>query len=291
LLSFVAGVFGLVIGSFLNVVIYRLPIMLQRDWRAQCREILAEDADAENANAGEQDEETFNLLTPRSRCPACDTPIKSHRNVPLVSYLLLKGKCAACGAAISSRYPLIEALTAVISALVAWRFGFTLECAGALALSWSLIALSVIDIDGKILPDIITLPLLWLGLLLNLIGDPVGSPLFVGPEAAIVGAIVGYLSLWSVYWAFKLIAKKEGMGYGDFKLLAALGAWMGWQMLLLIIILSAVVGLIFAIGMIVIRGHDRQVPIPFGPYLAIAGFVALMWGPEIIDAYKRLSGL
>jgi leader peptidase (prepilin peptidase)/N-methyltransferase len=291
LLSVVAGVFGLVIGSFLNVVIYRLPIMLQRDWRAQCREILAEDADAENANAGEQDEETFNLLTPRSRCPACDTPIKSHRNVPLVSYLLLKGKCAACGAAISSRYPLIEALTAVISALVAWRFGFTLECAGALALSWSLIALSVIDIDGKILPDIITLPLLWLGLLLNLIGDPVGSPLFVGPEAAIVGAIVGYLSLWSVYWAFKLIAKKEGMGYGDFKLLAALGAWMGWQMLLLIIILSAVVGLIFAIGMIVIRGHDRQVPIPFGPYLAIAGFVALMWGPEIIDAYKRLSGL
>ena len=291
MLSFVAGVFGLVIGSFLNVVIYRLPIMLQRDWRAQCREILAEDADAENANAGEQDEETFNLLTPRSRCPACDTPIKSHRNVPLVSYLLLKGKCAACGAAISSRYPLIEALTAVISALVAWRFGFTLECAGALALSWSLIALSVIDIDGKILPDITTLPLLWLGLLLNLIGDPVGSPLFVGPEAAIVGAIVGYLSLWSVYWAFKLIAKKEGMGYGDFKLLAALGAWMGWQMLLLIIILSAVVGLIFAIGMIVIRGHDRQVPIPFGPYLAIAGFVALMWGPEIIDAYKRLSGL
>jgi leader peptidase (prepilin peptidase)/N-methyltransferase len=291
LLSFVAGVFGLVIGSFLNVVIYRLPIMLQRDWRAQCREILAEDADAENANASEQDEETFNLLTPRSRCPACDTPIKSHRNVPLVSYLLLKGKCAACGAAISSRYPLIEALTAVISALVAWRFGFTLECAGALVLSWSLIALSVIDIDGKILPDIITLPLLWLGLLLNLIGDPVGSPLFVGPEAAIVGAIIGYLSLWSVYWAFKLIAKKEGMGYGDFKLLAALGAWMGWQMLLLIIILSALVGLIFAIGMIVIRGHDRQVPIPFGPYLAIAGFVALMWGPEIIDAYKRLSGL
>jgi leader peptidase (prepilin peptidase)/N-methyltransferase len=291
LLAVIAGLFGLMVGSFLNVVIFRLPVMLNRDWRAQCQEMLAGKTDKKSAPATAHQQESFNLVTPRSRCPGCGAPIKAHQNIPIVSYVLLKGRCAACGAGISIRYPLVEALTAALSALVAWHFGFTLECAGALALTWSLIALSGIDLDEQLLPDLITLPLLWLGLGFNLLGQSADSPLFVGPEAAILGAILGYLSLWSVYWGFRLTTGKEGMGYGDFKLLAALGAWMGWQMLLLIITLSAIVGLVFAVGMMLFRGHKRQIPIPFGPYLAIAGFVALLWGQEIISAYKSISGL
>ena len=294
LLAVVAGVFGLLVGSFLNVVIYRLPVMLQRDWAQQCRELLNEggpDATLEMPKSARDDPGTFNLITPRSRCGACATPIKGYQNIPLFSYLLLKGRCAACGEHISIRYPLVEMITGILSALVATHFGYTVEFAAALALLWSLIALSAIDLDHQLLPDIITLPLMWLGLGLSLYSHADGSPIFVGPEDAIIGAIAGYLSLWSIYQGFKLVTGKEGMGYGDFKLLAALGAWLGWQMLFLIVILSAIVGLVAAVSMMVFRGHDRQIPIPFGPYLAVAGFVALIWGPRLIDTYMSVSGL
>ena len=295
LLTVIVGLFGLIVGSFLNVVIYRLPVMLQRDWEQQCREMLAESDGPVSPEAVGQTAtevaETFNLVTPRSRCSACGTPIKGYQNIPLVSYLFLKGRCATCGEHISMRYPLIEMLTGILSALVATHFGYSIECAAALILLWSLIALSVIDLDHQLLPDIITLPLMWLGLGLSLFSHGDGNPIFVGPQDAIIGAIAGYLSLWSIYQGFKLVTGKEGMGYGDFKLLAALGAWLGWQMLFLIVILSAIVGLVAALGMIVFRGHDRQVPIPFGPYLAVAGFIALIWGPRLIDGYMSVSGL
>ena len=295
LLTVIVGLFGLIVGSFLNVVIYRLPVMLQRDWEQQCREMLAESDGPVSPEAVGQPAtevaETFNLITPRSRCSACGTPIKGYQNIPLVSYLFLKGRCATCGEHISMRYPLIEMLTGILSALVATHFGYSIECAAALILLWSLIALSVIDLDHQLLPDIITLPLMWLGLGLSLFSHGDGNPIFVGPQDAIIGAIAGYLSLWSIYQGFKLVTGKEGMGYGDFKLLAALGAWLGWQMLFLIVILSAIVGLVAALGMIVFRGHDRQVPIPFGPYLAVAGFIALIWGPRLIDGYMSVSGL
>jgi leader peptidase (prepilin peptidase)/N-methyltransferase len=295
LLTVIVGLFGLIVGSFLNVVIYRLPVMLQRDWEQQCREMLAESDGPVSPEAVGQPAtevaETFNLVTPRSRCSACGTPIKGYQNIPLVSYLFLKGRCATCGEHISMRYPLIEMLTGILSALVATHFGYSIECAAALILLWSLIALSVIDLDHQLLPDIITLPLMWLGLGLSLFSHGDGNPIFVGPQDAIIGAIAGYLSLWSIYQGFKLVTGKEGMGYGDFKLLAALGAWLGWQMLFLIVILSAIVGLVAALGMIVFRGHDRQVPIPFGPYLAVAGFIALIWGPRLIDGYMSVSGL
>jgi leader peptidase (prepilin peptidase)/N-methyltransferase len=295
LLTVIVGLFGLIVGSFLNVVIYRLPVMLQRDWKQQCREMLAESDGPVSPEAVGQPAtevaETFNLVTPRSRCSACGTPIKGYQNIPLVSYLFLKGRCATCGEHISMRYPLIEMLTGILSALVATHFGYSIECAAALILLWSLIALSVIDLDHQLLPDIITLPLMWLGLGLSLFSHGDGNPIFVGPQDAIIGAIAGYLSLWSIYQGFKLVTGKEGMGYGDFKLLAALGAWLGWQMLFLIVILSAIVGLVAALGMIVFRGHDRQVPIPFGPYLAVAGFIALIWGPRLLDGYMSVSGL
>ena len=295
LLTVIVGLFGLIVGSFLNVVIYRLPVMLQRDWEQQCREMLAESDGPVSPEAVGQPAtevaETFNLVAPRSRCSACGTPIKGYQNIPLVSYLFLKGRCATCGEHISMRYPLIEMLTGILSALVATHFGYSIECAAALTLLWSLIALSVIDLDHQLLPDIITLPLMWLGLGLSLFSHGDGNPIFVGPQDAIIGAIAGYLSLWSIYQGFKLVTGKEGMGYGDFKLLAALGAWLGWQMLFLIVILSAIVGLVAALGMIVFRGHDRQVPIPFGPYLAVAGFIALIWGPRLIDGYMSVSGL
>ena len=269
--------------------------MLQRDWEQQCREMLAESDGPVSPEAVGQPAtevaETFNLITPRSRCSACGTPIKGYQNIPLVSYLFLKGRCASCGEHISMRYPLIEMLTGILSALVAMHFGYSIECAAALILLWSLIALSVIDLDHQLLPDIITLPLMWLGLGLSLFSHGDGNPIFVGPQDAIIGAIAGYLSLWSIYQGFKLVTGKEGMGYGDFKLLAALGAWLGWQMLFLIVILSAIVGLVAALGMIVFRGHDRQVPIPFGPYLAVAGFIALIWGPRLINGYISVSGL
>lgn len=286
LFALTAGILGLCIGSFLNVVIYRLPIMMQTEWRQQCAELFGS---GENEACAEP--ERFDLIAPRSACPECKTPIKPWHNLPLLGYLWLRGRCAACGTKISARYPAIEVLTGILSGLIAWRFGVTLECAGALVLTWSLVALTFIDFDTQLLPDIITLPLLWLGLALSLTQGSAGAPLFVSPQTAIIGALAGYLSLWSVYWGFKLLTGKEGMGHGDFKLLAALGAWLGWQMLLLIVILSAVVGLVAAIGMMVLRGHDRQIPIPFGPYLATAGFVALVWGPELMAAYLSASGM
>jgi leader peptidase (prepilin peptidase)/N-methyltransferase len=289
------GILGLLIGSFLNVVIYRLPRMLQRDWRQQCEELLAADNDAAQVAAPvtktENDDDTFNLVSPRSACPACGSAIKAHQNIPILSYLLLRGRCANCAARIPMRYPVIEALTGILSALVAWRFGYTIECMAALVMTWSLIALAFIDLDTQLLPDIITLPLLWLGLSLSLFAHADGSVIFADPRSAIIGGLAGYLSLWSIYQGFRLATGKEGMGYGDFKLLAALGAWLGWQMLLLIVLLSAVVGLVAAMGLKIFRGHDNQVPIPFGPYLAAAGFIAMLWGPEILTAYLRSNGM
>jgi len=278
----VAGLFGLLVGSFLNVVIYRLPVMLDREWKHAAWHLLW-GADPRPASG------PFNLVVPRSACPQCGTQITALQNIPVVSWLVLRGACANCGIRIPTRYPFIEALTAVLTAVVAWRFGFTFECAGAVLLTWSLIALAFIDFDTQLLPDIITLPLLWLGLTFSLINPE--SAVFAEPGSAIIGALAGYLSLWSIYQGFKLATGKEGMGYGDFKLLAALGAWLGWQSLLPIVMISAAVGLMAALGMIVLRGHDRQIPIPFGPYLAVAGFVSMMWGPQLLDTYFRVSGL
>lgn len=287
------GLFGLLIGSFLNVVIYRLPRMLQREWHAQCEALLAAEDGAGDAAAAPEagTVETFNLISPGSACPSCSSPIKAYQNIPVISYLLLKGRCANCSAKIPARYPVIELVTAVISATVAWRFGYSVECAAGLIMTWSLIALAVIDFDTQLLPDIITLPLLWLGLGISLFSTPDGSAIFADPRSAIIGGIVGYLSLWTVYQGFKLATGKEGMGYGDFKLLAALGTWFGWQFLLLIVLLSAIVGLIAALGMKIFGGRDHQIPIPFGPYLAVAGFVAMLWGPQILSVYLRGTGM
>ncbi|NND35674.1 MAG: prepilin peptidase [Gammaproteobacteria bacterium] len=279
----VAGLFGLLIGSFLNVVIYRLPIMLEREWK-HAAWMLLWGSDPTAART-----EPFNLMVPRSACPSCGAQITASQNIPIVSWLALRGACAGCGTRIPARYPIIELLTGALTAAVAWHFGFTLDCGGALLLTWSLIALAVIDFDTQLLPDIVTLPLLWLGLAFSLIHPD--SAVFAGPQSAIIGGLAGYLSLWSVYQGFKLATGKEGMGYGDFKLLAALGAWLGWQMLLLIVVLSAGIGLVAAVSMMVFRGHDRQIPIPFGPYLAAAGFIAMIWGRGLMDAYLGLSGL
>jgi leader peptidase (prepilin peptidase)/N-methyltransferase len=270
---------ALLIGSFLNVVIYRLPIMMEREWRAQCEEIA-------ETPAGELPTGRFDLIAPRSRCPACGTQITALQNIPVVSYLLLGGKCGSCQAPISRRYPIIELLTAVMTAVVAWRFGFGWEAAAAVLMTWALIAISVIDIDHQIIPDSISLPLIWAGLFLSLFHGSAGAEiLFIAPGTAIVGGLAGYLSLWSIYHLFRLLTGKEGMGYGDFKLLAALGAWLGWQMLPLIILLSAAVGAVVGISLIVFKRHDRSVPIPFGPYLAAAGWIAMLCGPQIIEAY------
>ncbi|MCC6303000.1 MAG: prepilin peptidase [Gammaproteobacteria bacterium] len=278
----IVGLFSLMIGSFLNVVILRLPVMMERQWRAQCAESLEETRTPTEA-PGEPGR--FNLATPRSRCPHCGHAITALENVPILSYLMLRGRCSGCGAHISARYPLIEAATAVLSMVVAWKFGVSWETAGALALTWALIALSVIDFDRQLLPDAITLPFLWLGLGLSLFG------LFADSRAAIVGALAGYLSLWAVYWLFKLLTGKEGMGYGDFKLLAMLGAWLGWTYLLPIVLLSSLVGAVVGITLVLVRGRDRNIPIPFGPYLATAGWIALLWGREIIDAYWGWMGV
>lgn len=279
--AFVAAVFvlGLLVGSFLNVVILRLPRMLEREWRAQCRELL------ESAVVDAAPVERFDLIWPPSHCPDCGHRIRAWENIPLVSYLFLRGRCSGCGARISPRYPLIELVTAVLSAYIAWHFGFGLAALAALVLTWALLALSVIDLDHQILPDVITLPLLWLGLLLSLAG------VFTHPQASIVGAAAGYLSLWAVYHGFRLLTGKEGMGYGDFKLLAMLGAWLGWQALPVIILLSSLVGAVVGIAMILILGRDRNIPIPFGPYLAAAGWLAMLWGDQLIAVYLRVSGL
>ena len=272
-------VLALLIGSFLNVVIYRLPVMMQREWRQQAKEILAEPA--ENLPQGR-----FDLIAPRSRCPSCGHEISALQNIPVISWLVLRGKCAHCKAAIAARYPLVELVTAILTAIVAARFGFGLEAAAAILLTWALIAISMIDIDHQIIPDSLALPLMWIGLFLALFHPLAGAEiLFVDPRDAIAGALGGYLSLWSIYHLFRLITGKEGMGYGDFKLLAALGAWLGYQMLPLVIMLSAVVGALVGISLMVFKRHDRNVPIPFGPYLAAAGWIAMMWGPEIVGRY------
>ena len=273
-----ACVLGLVVGSFLNVVIYRLPVMLERDWRAQCAEFLnTPDTSAETKK--------FNLATPRSTCPKCGHPIRVYENIPVLSYLLLRGRCSACSAKISPRYPVIEFATGILSAAVAWRFGFSSAGAGALLLTYALITLTMIDFDHQLLPDNITLPFLWLGLLLSVFN------IFTGMQASIIGAVAGYLILWTVYQVFKWATGKEGMGYGDFKLLALLGAWMGWQALPAIILLSSLVGAVVGIALIVFARRDRRIPIPFGPYLAAAGWIYLLWGTQLNAAYLHWSGM
>ena len=275
----VAFAFALMIGSFLNVVIYRLPLMMQRDWREQCDELSKEPAP--DLHEGE-----FNLVVPRSRCPSCGAAIKAWQNIPVLSYLLLGAQCSNCQKSISVRYPLVETMTAILAAICAWHFGFGWEALMAIGLSFALVAISLIDADHQIIPDSIVIPLMWAGLIMSMFHPLAGAnTLFIAPQEAIVGAVAGYLSLWSVYQLFKLITGKEGMGYGDFKLLAALGAWLGWQALPTIILMSAVVGAIIGIALIVFRGRDRQIPIPFGSYLAAAGWITMLWGETIKNAY------
>jgi leader peptidase (prepilin peptidase)/N-methyltransferase len=264
---------GLCVGSFLNVVIHRLPKIMQRDWEAQCAELRGEPP---------SEHEPFNLARPGSHCPACSHPISALQNIPLASYLALGGKCAACGTRISPRYPLIEALSGLASAYAAWHFGFGLSAFATMAFLWCMIALTFIDFDTQLLPDSITLPLLWAGLLLNLSGT------FVDLGSAVIGAAGGYLSLWSVYWGFRILTGKEGMGFGDFKLLAAIGAWLGWQMLPLVVLASSMVGAVAGISLMLFAKHGRGVPIPFGPYLAVAGTIALFWGRPLTHAYLKL---
>jgi leader peptidase (prepilin peptidase)/N-methyltransferase len=275
----VAFAFALLIGSFLNVIIYRLPLMMQRDWREQCDELSKEPAP-------DLPEGKFNIVVPRSRCPACGAAIKAWQNIPVLSYLLLGAQCSNCQKSISVRYPLVETLTAILAAICAWHFGFGWEALMAIGLSFALVAISLIDVDHQIIPDSIVIPLMWVGLAMSLFYPLAGADtLFIAPQDAIVGALAGYLSLWSVYQLFKLVTGKEGMGYGDFKLLAALGAWLGWQALPTIILMSAVVGAVIGIVLIVFRGRDRQIPIPFGPYLAAAGWIAMLWGETIKNTY------
>ncbi|HMV22303.1 MAG TPA: A24 family peptidase [Rhodocyclaceae bacterium] len=275
-LAAIAGLLGLCLGSFLNVVIHRLPRMMEREWAVQCAELRDEPAPV--------DTEPFDLVRPRSRCPTCGHAITALENIPLLSYFLLGGKCSACKSPISLRYPAIEATTALLSAGLAWHFGYGWALLGALALLWSLIALAAIDFDTQYLPDSITLPLLWLGLLFNLFG------VFTDLRSAVIGAIAGYLLLWSVYWIFRVVTGKEGMGYGDFKLLAALGAWLGWQLLPAIVLISSLVGASVGISLIVFARHGRNIPIPFGPYLAAAGLIALVWGHALTRAYLAQLG-
>ena len=278
-------IFGLLIGSFLNVVIYRLPVIFKREWRKDCCIYLEENYQAKiQLDTSSEPAEPFNLVKPDSTCPSCGHQIRSWENIPVISYLFLKAKCSNCKTPISFRYPFIELLSACLAALCAWHFGFSLAGFSAILLSWALISLAMIDYDTLYLPDQITLPFLWLGLLLNL------NNTFTDIKSAIIGVIAGYLILWSVHHLFKLITKKEGMGYGDFKLLALLGAWMGWQYLPAIIILSSLVGSVIGISLILFKKHQRDIPIPFGPYLAIAGWIALLWGNEINQSYLNWIG-
>lgn len=274
------AVVGLMVGSFLNVVIYRLPIMMQRSWRKDCADYLQVDL----ANS-EQESSPFNLVLPGSHCSHCKEPIKPQQNIPVISYILLKGRCANCQSPISKRYPFVEALTSCASLVVAWHFGYTPQTLFALMLTWSLIALIFIDFDHQLLPDGITLPGLWSGVMLSLFG------FFTDSHSSIIGAIAGYLVLWTVFHLFKLITGKEGMGQGDFKLLALFGAWLGWQSLPIIILLSSLVGSVCGIGMILFIKHDHNIPIPFGPYLATAGWIALLWGNDINQWYLTTMGL
>ncbi len=273
LFLYFAIVLGLAVGSFLNVVIHRLPKMMEQQWRSECAEL-----DGKEAPAGER----YNLVMPRSRCPSCAQPITALQNIPVISYLVLGGKCAGCKARISPRYPFVEMLSGALAGYAAWRFGPTLAGLGAIVFVWAMIALTFIDLDTFYLPDDITLPLLWAGLLFNL------GNAHVDLQSAVIGAAAGYLALWSVFWLFKLATGKEGMGYGDFKLLAAIGAWLGWQMLPLVILLSSLVGAVIGIGLMIFARHGRETPIPFGPYLAIAGVIALFHGQVINRQYLNL---
>jgi leader peptidase (prepilin peptidase)/N-methyltransferase len=323
-LFIVAGLLGLVIGSFLNVVAYRVPIMLERTWRAQCEELKSESAPPQETQGEELTSESppsqvtqaedltseppppqvtqgeqptsesppqqkatsdrFDLWWPSSACPACHTPIRARHNVPVLSFLWLKGRCASCGAKISPRYPIVETLAAVLTIMVAAVLGPTPQAVAALGFTWTLLALTLIDLDRQLLPDSMTLPLLWAGLILNSLDG--GAGLIAPLHSSVVGAVAGYLALWSVYHLFKLVTGKEGMGYGDFKLLAAIGAWLGWQCLPMVILLSAALGSVVGISLIVFRGRSSQVPIPFGPYLAVAGWVALLWGERLEQIYE-----
>jgi len=267
-------VFGSLVGSFLNVVIYRLPLMMQREWRNDCLEFLEQPAAEEEAR--------FNLAVPRSRCGECGHQISALENIPIVSYLVLGGKCSSCKTRISVQYPLVELFTAVISVVVGWHFGVSLQALAVLLLSWSLIAASGIDIGHKLLPDSITLPLLWLGILLALFD------VFVSLEDSVIGAMAGYLSLWSIFMLFKLFTGKEGMGFGDFKLLAMLGAWLGWKPLFVVVLTSSLVGSVVGISMILLQKIGRGTQIPFGPYLAAAGWMTLLWGEDLMRFYASL---
>lgn len=268
---------GLMVGSFLNVVIYRLPLMMEQEWRTQCAELLGQPAPDARKPA-------LSLWGPRSQCPHCGHLIEAVENIPLLSYALQRGRCAHCGAAIGLQYPLAETLSGILAGIVAWKFGFGWPAAAALVFTWLLLAASVIDFRHQLLPDDLILPLLWLGLATALFG------LFADLSSAVVGTMAGYLSLWSVYQIFRLLTGKEGMGHGDFKLLAALGAWTGWQYLVTIIILSSLVGAVFGLTLVMFRGRDRQVPMPFGPFLAAAGWIALLWGEAINRAYFQWLG-
>ncbi len=280
-LILVCVLFGLLVGSFLNVVIHRIPKMMEATWRQEARELLEQPAPK-----GEETPPIFNLVTPGSHCPHCNHRIRWYENVPVVSWALLKGRCSGCKAAISKRYPIIELLTALVAGLCAWRFGYDPWLIFMLYGSFTLLALAVIDLDTTLLPDDLTYPLLWAGLLAAVLGiSPVSLP------DAVIGAMAGYLALWSLYWVFKLLTGKEGMGYGDFKLLAALGAWLGWQYLPVVVLLSSVVGLLFAVSMMASGSVKRDQGIPFGPYLAIAGWIALLWGEAIVSSYLGLFNL
>jgi len=268
-------VFGLIVGSFLNVVIYRLPVMMQRDWRSQCRELFDEPL-TEALPKGR-----FDLVVPRSRCRNCNQQIHTLQNIPVISFMLMRGRCASCGESISLRYPLVELIGGILAAAVSWKFGFSMQTLYAILFTWALISLTFIDFDTTFLPDSITLPFLWLGLIAN------ASNTFTTLRSAVFGAIAGYLILWTVYQMFKLVTGKKGLGFGDFKLLAMLGAWLGWQALPIVIVLSSVVGATVGLALITFRGQARDVPIPFGPYLASAGWIALIWGNQITDSYLR----
>jgi leader peptidase (prepilin peptidase)/N-methyltransferase len=276
LLFSLTAALGLCVGSFLNVVIHRLPIMMERRWQMECADL----ADTETVTVKT---EPYNLCVPKSSCPACNTPIAASQNIPVLSWLILRGRCANCQAKISPQYPAVEVLTAVLSVIVVAHFGATIQSVTAIVFTWSLVALSAIDFKTTLLPDDITLPLLWLGLLTNTF------TVFTDLQSAVIGATAGYLILWSVYQAFKLITGKEGMGYGDFKLLAAMGAWLGWQQLPLIVLLSSLLGAVVGIGLIIVRGRDRNIPIPFGPYLAGAGWIAMLWGEQIMHYYLQYA--
>ena len=280
------------------MVIYRVPLILERQWREQCAELAAVPASDSSAGGGTPGQpetaaepaapprrEVFNLIVPRSACPACKAPITALQNIPVASYLFLRGRCAGCGVRISVRYPMIEGLTGLLSAAVAWKFGFGVPACAALVLTWFLVALTFIDVDTQLLPDSLTLPLLWIGLFLSLWGPWGPSPIPVDTHASITGAIAGYLSLWSVYHLFRLVTGKEGMGYGDFKLLAALGAWLGPKMLLPIVLMAAAVGAVVGIIILAARGQGRGTPIAFGPFLAAAGWLTLMFGQEVVTGY------